>query len=355
MSPYEAVLRSFGYIRALHRRRARCGREAAWNEPFNRRRATRTAWAMLSVIYSDEYGSTGSIAGPDSLGRALRAARTAVEAAPSIHLPLLRAGPDRCSSGGNSSLPESPRNGPSSLNPMDGDTAAYMGLLHCLRRRLGAWLSPCPSMGMQLNPNHPGWYCASAWLDALPRRRTTAARSSWRAQDSTCRRTITRTRCWPAAYGQLGEMEAARKARPGDCSALKPDFASVARGVREVVSARSGRAHRWTGSARRGWRSGREPERLTSAAGANPRAARGHRIGRRRAPDEGFWVAVLPFKYTGANADLTALAEGLSEEIVTGLSRFSYLRVIARSSTARDTRRERRTCGPSARSSARAT
>jgi len=51
--------------------------------------------------------------------------------------------------------------------------------------------------------------------------------------------------------------------------------------------------------------------------------------------EEGFWVAVLPFKYSGANADLAALAEGLSEEIITGLSRFSYLRVIARSSTAR--------------------
>ncbi len=32
--------------------------------------------------------------------------------------------------------------------------------------------------------------------------------------------------------------------------------------------------------------------------------------------DEGFWVAVLPLKYTGTNPDLTALAEGLSEEIV---------------------------------------
>ncbi len=51
--------------------------------------------------------------------------------------------------------------------------------------------------------------------------------------------------------------------------------------------------------------------------------------------DEGFWVAVLPFKYTGGSADLTALAEGLSEEIVTGFSRFSYLRVIARGSTLR--------------------
>jgi TolB-like protein/predicted Ser/Thr protein kinase len=51
--------------------------------------------------------------------------------------------------------------------------------------------------------------------------------------------------------------------------------------------------------------------------------------------DEGFWVAVLPFHYNGANAELTALAEGLTEDIVTGLSRFSYLRVIARSSTLR--------------------
>ncbi len=49
--------------------------------------------------------------------------------------------------------------------------------------------------------------------------------------------------------------------------------------------------------------------------------------------DEGFWVAVLPFKAQGASPDLAALAEGLTEDIVTGLSRFSYLRVIARGST----------------------
>jgi TolB-like protein/Tfp pilus assembly protein PilF len=51
--------------------------------------------------------------------------------------------------------------------------------------------------------------------------------------------------------------------------------------------------------------------------------------------DEGFWVAVLPFKSSGSNSDLAALAEGLSEEIVTGLSRFTYLRMIARGSTSR--------------------
>src|SRR4029077_109176 len=51
--------------------------------------------------------------------------------------------------------------------------------------------------------------------------------------------------------------------------------------------------------------------------------------------EEGFWVAVLPFKYSGGDSDLTALGEGLTEDIVTGLSRFSYLKVIARSSTVR--------------------
>ena len=44
---------------------------------------------------------------------------------------------------------------------------------------------------------------------------------------------------------------------------------------------------------------------------------------------------MLSFKYSGASADLAALADGLSDDIVTGLSRFSYLKVIARSSTSR--------------------
>jgi TolB-like protein len=75
----------------------------------------------------------------------------------------------------------------------------------------------------------------------------------------------------------------------------------------------------------------------TSAGAAPVRAARPEVAGDSGAvrADEGFWVAVLPFKHSGADSTLEALAEGLSEEIVTGLSRFSYLRVIARSSTER--------------------
>ncbi|MBI3981768.1 MAG: protein kinase [Gemmatimonadetes bacterium] len=50
---------------------------------------------------------------------------------------------------------------------------------------------------------------------------------------------------------------------------------------------------------------------------------------------EGFWVAVLPFRDSGANPELTALADGLTDGIVTGLSRFSYLRVVAGSAAQR--------------------
>src|SRR2546425_2522 len=51
--------------------------------------------------------------------------------------------------------------------------------------------------------------------------------------------------------------------------------------------------------------------------------------------DEGFWIAVLPFKARDADPDVAALADGLSEEIVTGLSRFRYLSVVASASVAR--------------------
>jgi TolB-like protein len=49
--------------------------------------------------------------------------------------------------------------------------------------------------------------------------------------------------------------------------------------------------------------------------------------------EDGFWIAVLPLKLSDADADLADRATALIEEIVTGLSRFSYLRVISLSST----------------------
>ncbi|MEJ2146578.1 MAG: hypothetical protein P8020_15720 [Acidobacteriota bacterium] len=57
-----------------------------------------------------------------------------------------------------------------------------------------------------------------------------------------------------------------------------------------------------------------------------------------RRKEEGFWVAVLPFTHRGSDPAVEALAEGMSEDIVTGLARFSYLQVISQSSTLKHAR-----------------
>src|SRR5205823_12686894 len=49
---------------------------------------------------------------------------------------------------------------------------------------------------------------------------------------------------------------------------------------------------------------------------------------------EELWVAVLPFKSSG-DAEMESFADGLGEDITTGLSRFRYLSVVASASAAR--------------------
>ena len=131
-------------------------------------------------------------------------------------------------------------------------------------------------------------------------------------------------------YGQLGELQRSAHGPALNCWRMKPDFAATAREeFGKWIGPASSSSTCSMGSARRGWRL---PDESPPTSGAIV-LRRPTRASARA--EEGFWVAVLPFKYSGANADLTALADGLTEDIVTGLSRFSYLRVIARSSTSR--------------------
>ena len=153
-----------------------------------------------------------------------------------------------------------------------------------------------------------------------------------------------------AAYGQLGEREAAEKALQGSARSCGRTSPHRTRESCEKWWEPEYVEHLIDGLRKAGLEIAAAPTSSTAATGSS---ARSPLSGAARA-DEGFWVAVLPFKYTAATRTSTALAEGLTEEIVTGLSRFSYLRVIARGST-RDTPTRRPTCGPSAGSSARAT
>ena len=54
--------------------------------------------------------------------------------------------------------------------------------------------------------------------------------------------------------------------------------------------------------------------------------------------DNGFWVAVTPFQCRAVDTGLQTLAEGLTAEINAGLTRFSYLRVIAAGSSGKAAR-----------------
>src|SRR5207253_10251111 len=84
LSPYEAVLRSFGYIERLtadeHTQVTACLERAVERAPVSA-----DVWAMLSNVYAEEY-KHGFNVRPHSLDRALDAARHAVAAAPCNHI-----------------------------------------------------------------------------------------------------------------------------------------------------------------------------------------------------------------------------------------------------------------------------
>ncbi len=325
MSPYEALLRSFGYNERftpedLAEVRT-CLERAVQRAPGNAE-----CWAMLSLMYANEYGHWDN-AESDSLDRSLRAARKAVEAAPLHSLPYYalaqalffkRAIPDFRVAAERAV----------SLNLMDGATAAFMGMLIAYA---GDWERGCAlsDRGCQLNPNHPGWYRYPAWHDAYRQK------DYRKALDVALRLNAPQNYYTHAVlaicYAQLGRMEEAHKALR-DMLALKPNYAEVARELHGRWIETDLVEQLMDGLRKAGLEIAPKEGAQASAAGRtgsfplNSGAVRA---------EEGFWVAVLPFKYTGSNADLTALAEGLTEEIVTGLSRFSYLEVIARGATSR--------------------
>jgi TolB-like protein len=320
LTAYETLLRGFRYYEGVS-----AGEHSALRAAFERALeltpGSADCWAMLSIMYCDEH-KFGFNQLPDSLGRALNAAQRAVEISPTnpfayealAQALFFRKEFDSFRNAAERAI---------ALNPMDGATNAFMGILIAFT---GDWDYGCTvaERATQLNPHHPGWYWNAAFYNAYRRRDYEGALK------------ITLEFNMPglfyhhvnraAVYGQLGDREAARKAL-GELLALKPDFASTARDELgkwlrpELVD------HVIEGLRKAGLEIGEgEASPITSSTPAVSSLSRA---------DEGFWIAVLPFKFTGSNTEVATLADGLSEEIVTGLSRFSYLRVISRSSTLR--------------------
>ncbi len=324
ISPYEAVFRVFSLHETMTPHE-----HAACRDLLERvvRDAPDAAdcWAMLATLYSDE-DWFGFNLRPDPLGRAAAAAQRAAELAPASLL---------ASQAVAQSLfmrhewqafrPVAERT--IALNPMEGATVAIMGILLACS---GDWERGCAvaDSAMKLHPNFPGWYWLAKVFNAYRTR-------DYRGAIDAALRIQMPGYFWTsvvltAAYGQLDEREPAQKSLR-ELLVLKPNFPSTARQEIEKWLDPELVEHFMDGLRKAGLETANVAVVTASSSGA---AAHATTSGAARA-DEGFWVAVLPFKYTGSNADLKSLAEGLTEEIVTGLSRFSYLRVIARGSTAK--------------------
>jgi TolB-like protein/Tfp pilus assembly protein PilF len=318
LSPYEAMLRAFGYYERLtvedHAEVRTALEQAVEDAPEHA-----DCWALLSMLYAEEH-KHGFNAEPDSLLRALEAARRAVAIAPSNNLAYhmlaqahffrrelqaFRNAADRAVA----------------LNPMDGCTTAFMGILMAYA---GDWDHGCAlaERAMELNPHHPGWY------------RFSIAINKYRQGDYDGALDVALKINMPsyyfthaalaASYGQLGQKEAASTATR-ELLALKPDFAEKAReewgkwfGEGELLE------HMLEGLEKAGLEIGgvgdeRSERKLPSAAsGAGDIDSVG--------------IAVLPFSDLSPAKDQDYFCEGMAEEIMNALVHVDVIQVASRTS-----------------------
>ena len=331
LSPYEAVLRSFGYferVTAEELAAARAGLELA----VGKAPGYADAWAMLALLGAQEFGQDFRLQA-DPLATAASAARKAVECGPSNHLahfslaqvlffqkefPTFRNAAARAAA----------------LNPMDGNAIAFLGelLTYAGDSEQGLALS---GRAKQLNPHHPGWYWYADVYYAYHQ-------GDYRGTVELARK-VNMPGHWgghvmiAAACGQLGEREAAGRALR-DLLGLRPDFAAIVRagarrwwdpeyverlidGLRKAgleVEAAPGDAH-------------------THAASTGPAAASdaGSGSSPKTSPEAAVAIAVLPFTDMSPARDQDYLCEGMAEEVMNALVRVEGIRVASRASAFR--------------------
>jgi TolB-like protein/Tfp pilus assembly protein PilF len=332
LSPYEAVLRSFAYTYSATPEELAAARSGL-EEAVRKAPAYSDAWAMLSFLCGQDYVH-GYELQANALEIATSAARRAVALGASNHLAYFSLGQALWCQKDYDSFRDAAERAVV-LNPMDGNSVAYLGelLIYAGSAERGMQLV---ERAKQLNPDHPGWYWFADFYHAYSRSEYRDALSF--ALKAKLRGNPLAPMFLAAAYGQLGDVEGGAMAA-AELVKFRPELPALMRKqVAKVWNAEYGECFleglRKAGmeipeaGATASQKSSTQPTSSTLRSGAVPDS------GATRA-DEGFWIAVLPFKYAGTSTDLKALADGLSDEIVTGLSRFSYLRVIARGSTAK--------------------
>jgi TolB-like protein/Tfp pilus assembly protein PilF len=334
LTPHEAVMRAFSFFTRISQEEHAVIRDIL--ERIVREFPDHAdSWAVLALIYRAEYAQ-GYNPRPDPLARGLDAARRAVNLAPAQamgHYALASIqyfGKDKVGFRVEAEKALA-------LNPMDASAKALLGMLYGAS---GDWERGVKMVksAIQMNPNCPGYFYIAGCCDAYRRG------AYEEAIEDAIRMNMPDYFHVPAmltaCFGQLGRIEEAKLAAK-NLLALRPDFESVARQEYQKWYAPENVEHLLDGLRKAGLEipdapgeGDREQADTKSPASGDSRANSTTGSGAARA-DEGFWVAVLPFKHNGQREETAALANGLSDDIITGLNRFSFLRVIAGSSTAR--------------------
>ncbi len=288
-------------------------------------------WACLAQVYVDEYAF--GFPGDDgkSLDRALAAARRGVELGRTNQFAMVALAQthffrqDLAAFG-----PAAER--AMALNPLNTDALGILGLEIVYTGKFEGGTA-IVRRAMELNPNHAGWMHFAPLWDHFHK-------GEYEEALECVNRVDVPGLFWPflvmaSACGYLGRRtEAAAAVR--DLLALDPEFVAHARSNVGIWHFASGLMEPILEGLRKAGLSipeGGPPDSPKSGGPAKKDRAKSGTNARAVRAEKGFWVAVLPFKCSGAGAELPALTEGLSEDIVTGLSRFSYLRVVKRGST----------------------
>jgi TolB-like protein/cytochrome c-type biogenesis protein CcmH/NrfG len=344
LSASELVLRHYAFMQQISPQEhavLRAGLERALEREPNHA----NAWACLSNLYQLEYFDRFNPR-EKPLERAREAAWRAVKIDPACQTGWKELASVHFFSRDFTAFRETAERA-MSLNPRDGTTLAWMAIMIAFS---GDWERgvALTQRAIELNRHHPGWYHNVAFHHHY-------RKGEYEAALQAAKRINMPEFHWmhlatAASYGMLGRHEEARTAIES-LRRYNPTFLDLAN-VREDVGLwdpdKDEVERLLQGLQKAGLKYGSADSAATAdsiatkietklksdpaAAAISASIVTTTASGASRA-NEGFWVAVLPFKYSGNNADLAALAEGLSEDIVTGLSRFSYLRVIARGST----------------------
>ena len=318
LTAHECVLRTFGYwqqVRPDEHAEVRAGLEHAVKREPNHTGAL----ACLSMLYLDEFRHDFN-ARPDALDRALHTAHQAVELDATSQL-AYRALAEAHYYRRDLSAFRPAADRALSLNPRDTSNVGTIGILIAFA---GDWTTGRSVVEkiMRLNPHHAGWLYFFFVMDHY-------RKGEYKQALEAAEKINMPGHPWVSAHlaaihAQLGGTEAARKHLKTFVE-LAPD---VAKNVRSEISKWHSRelVEDFVDGLRK---AGLDVDGETPASSPTEAHEQTPAVS-----SEIPRVAVLPLRMRAGDAEIESFAEGLTEEITSGLSQFRHLVVVSASAAA---------------------